>query len=227
MGASPETVAEGTPYARLMFGGNMVIMFLFLINGIFRGAGNASIAMRSLWIANICNIILCPILIIYGLGPIPAMGLLGAAIATNIGRGIGVIYQVYHLVKGKGIIRIKREHLMPDFTIIRGLLNVAWSGTAQFLITSASWIILARIISESGDAAVAAYGVTIRLMMFFILPAYGMSNAAATLVGQNLGAGLPDRAEESVWKTARYNTIFMSVVTVIFIAFAATDRWLF
>ncbi|HTE26522.1 MATE family efflux transporter [Flavitalea sp.] len=220
MGASPQTVEEGTPYAKLMFGGNMVIMFLFLINGIFRGAGNASIAMRSLWIANICNIILCPILIIYGLGPIPAMGLIGAAIATNIGRGIGVVYQVYHLVKGKGIIRIKREHLMPDFTIIRGLLNVAWSGTAQFLITSASWIILARIISESGDAAVAAYGVTIRLMMFFILPAYGMSNAAATLVGQNLGAGLPDRAEESVWKTARYNTIFMSVVTVIFIAFA-------
>jgi putative MATE family efflux protein len=220
MGASPQTVEAGTPYARLMFGGNMVIMFLFLINGIFRGAGNASIAMRSLWIANICNIILCPILIIYGLGPIPAMGLIGAAIATNIGRGVGVIYQVYHLAKGKGIIRIQQKHLMPDFKIIRGLLNVAWSGTAQFLIASASWIILARIISESGDAAVAAYGVTIRLMMFFILPAYGMSNAAATLVGQNLGAGLPDRAEESVWKTARYNTIFMSVVTVFFLALA-------
>jgi putative MATE family efflux protein len=220
MGASPQTVEVGTPYARWMFGGNMVIMFLFLINGIFRGAGNASIAMRSLWIANICNIILCPILIIYGLGPVPAMGLIGAAVATNIGRGIGVIYQVYHLVKGKGIIRIRRQHLMPDLTIIRGLLNVAWSGTAQFLIASASWIVLARIISESGDAAVAAYGVAIRLMMFFILPAYGMSNAAATLVGQNLGAGLPDRAEESVWKTARYNTIFMSVVTVIFFALA-------
>ncbi|MHA4843075.1 MATE family efflux transporter [Flavitalea antarctica] len=220
MGASAQTVQVGTPYAQLMFGGNLVIMFLFLINGIFRGAGNASIAMRSLWIANICNIILCPMLIIYGLGPIPAMGLMGAAIATNIGRGVGVVYQVYHLVKGKGIIRIRREHLMPDFSIIRGLLNIAWSGTAQFLIASASWIILARIISESGDAAVAAYGVTIRLMMFFILPAYGMSNAAATLVGQNLGAGLPDRAEESVWKTARYNTIFMSAVTVIFLVLA-------
>ena len=221
MGASSKTIEAGTPYARLMLGGNIVIMFLFLINGIFRGAGNASIAMRSLWIANICNIILCPLLIIYGLGPIPALGLVGAAVATNIGRGVGVIYQVYHLIKGKGVIKIRWEHIRPDFRVIRGLLNIAWSGTAQFLIASASWIVLARIISESGDAAVAAYGVTIRLMMFFILPAYGMSNAAATLVGQNLGAGRPERAEESVWKTARYNTYFMAFVTVFFLVLAA------
>ncbi|RYY19835.1 MAG: MATE family efflux transporter [Chitinophagaceae bacterium] len=220
MGASEQTVSVGTPYARLMFGGSIVIIMLFLINGIFRGAGNASIAMRSLWIANICNIILCPLLIIYGLGPIPAMGLIGAAIATNIGRGIGVIYQLYYLVKGNGVIRIRREYLKPDWPVIRGLLNVAWSGTAQFLIVSASWIILARIIAESGDAAVAGYGVAIRLMMFFLLPAYGMSNAAATLVGQNLGAKQPERAEESVWKTAKYNTIFMGCITILFLLFA-------
>jgi putative MATE family efflux protein len=221
MGGSAATIEAGTPYARLMFGGSIVIIMLFLINGIFRGAGNASIAMRSLWIANICNIILCPILIIYGLGPIPAMGLFGAAVATNIGRGIGVVYQVYHLVKGNGVIRIRKEYLKPDIRVISGLLNVAWSGTVQFLVASASWIVLARIMSEFGDAAVAGYGVAIRLMMFFLLPAYGMSNAAATLVGQNLGAGQPERAEESVWKTAKYNTIFMGSITFIFLIFAA------
>jgi putative MATE family efflux protein len=220
MGGSPETIELGTPYTRIMFGGSMVIMLLFLINGIFRGAGDASIAMRSLWIANICNIILCPILIIYGLGPIPAMGLTGAAIATTIGRGIGVCYQLYYLVKPKSSIRLLREHLVPDWKIIKSILNVAWAGTAQFLIGSASWIVLARIISEFGAAAVAGYGVAIRLMMFFLLPAFGMSNAAATLVGQNLGAGQPERAEESVWKTAKYNTIFMAVVTLLFIFFA-------
>ncbi len=220
MGASAATIAEGTSYTQLMLGGSVVIMLLFLINGIFRGAGNASIAMRSLWIANICNIILCPILIIYGLGPIPAMGLLGAAVATNIGRGIGVLYQLYHLVKGNGLIQIRKRHLVPDLTIIRSLLNIAWAGTAQFLIASASWIVLARIIAEFGDAAVAGYGVAIRLMLFFLLPAYGMSNAAATLVGQNLGAAQPDRAEASVWKTAKYNTIFMFFVTLFFLVLA-------
>jgi putative MATE family efflux protein len=220
MGGSPETIEAGTPYTRIMFGGSIVIMSLFLINGIFRGAGNAAIAMRSLWIANICNIILCPVLIIYGLGPIPAMGLTGAAIATNIGRGIGVIYQISHLVRGNGVIKIRSSHIKPDFKVIGGLMNIAWAATAQFLIVSASWIVLARIMSGFGDAAVAGYGVAIRLMMFFLLPAYGMSNAAATLVGQNLGAMKPARAEESVWKTARYNAIFMGIVTILFLLFA-------
>ncbi|MET0243656.1 MAG: MATE family efflux transporter [Flavitalea sp.] len=220
MGASAKTIETGKSYTQWMFGGSIVIILLFLINGIFRGAGNAAIAMRSLWLANICNIILCPILIIYGAGPVPALGLTGAAIATNIGRGIGVIYQVYHLFRGKGVIRINLEFLRPDFRIIRNLLNIAWSGTAQFLITSASWIVLARIVSEFGDTAVAGYGIAIRLMLFFLLPAYGMSNAAATMVGQNLGAGLPERAEQAVWKTAKYNTIFMGSVTLIFVVFA-------
>ena len=149
------------------------------------------------------------------------MGLFGAAVATNIGRGLGVVYQIYHLVKGNGVIRIRKEYLKPELKIISNLLNVAWSGTVQFLIASASWIVLARIMSEFGDAAVAGYGVAIRLMMFFLLPAYGMSNAAATLVGQNLGAGQPERAEESVWKTAKYNAIFMGAITFLFLIFAA------
>ncbi len=220
MGGSEQTIKEGTPYTRLMFGSSIVIILLFLINGIFRGAGNASIAMRSLWLANLCNIILCPVLIIYGLGPIPAMGLLGAAVATSIGRGIGVAYQLYHLVNGKGVITIRKAHLMPDPKIIRSILNISWGATAQFLIASASWIVLARIIAEYGDAAVAGYGLAIRLMMFFLLPAYGMSNAAATLVGQNLGAGLPDRAAASVWRTAGYNAIFTGIITILFLFFA-------
>lgn len=220
MGGSPETVRIGTSYCRIMFGGSIVIMFLFLINGIFRGAGNASLAMRSLLIANICNIILCPILVVYGLGPIPALGITGAAIATTIGRGIGLLYQLSHLFSGKGAIKIKKEYLLPDWPVIKALFNIAWTGTLQFLIGSASWIVLTRIISEFGDTAVAGYGVAMRLMIFFLLPAWGMSNAAAALVGQNLGANQPERAEQSVWKTAKYNTIFMIVVTLIFLFFS-------
>ncbi|WP_205513477.1 MATE family efflux transporter [Longitalea arenae] len=219
MGASPETVRIGTNYTRIIYGGSVVIMMLFLINGIFRGAGDASIAMRSLWIANICNIILCPVLI-YGAGPIPAFGITGAALATTIGRGIGVLYQISHLFSGKRIIKIRLKDFVPDWPIIRSISNIAWTGTAQFLIASASWMVLARIMTEFGDPAVAGYGVAIRLIMFFLLPAWGMSNAAATLVGQNLGAQQPERAEQSVWRTARYNTIFMIFVTLIFLLFA-------
>ncbi|WP_207511158.1 MATE family efflux transporter [Longitalea luteola] len=219
MGASPETVRIGTNYTRIIYGGSVVIMLLFLINGIFRGAGDASIAMRSLWIANICNIILCPVLI-YGAGPVPAFGITGAAMATTIGRGIGVLYQIYHLFSGKRIIKIRLKDFMPDWPIIRSISNIAWTGTAQFLIASASWMVLARIMTEFGDPAVAGYGVAIRLIMFFLLPAWGMSNAAATLVGQNLGAQQPERAEQSVWSTARYNTIFMIFVTLVFLLFA-------
>ncbi len=217
MGASAETIQIGTTYTRIIFGGNIVIMFLFLINGIFRGAGDASMAMRSLWIANICNIILCPILVLYGIGPIPAMGVTGAAVATTIGRGIGVLYQLYHLYNSKRIIKIRREHIAPDWTLIKSIFSIAWTGTLQFVIASASWMVLARILATYGSEAVAGHGVAIRLIMFFLLPAWGFSNAAAALVGQNLGAKQPERAEKCVWVTAKYNAIFMVMVTAIFL----------
>lgn len=217
---APESVlAIGVPYARIMLGGCIVIIMLFLINGIFRGAGDAGIAMRSLWLANICNIILCPVLI-FGLGPIPAFGLTGAAIATTTGRGIGVVYQVYHLIKGKGLLTIKLSHCAPQIKILKSLINVASTATFQFLIATASWLFLARIIAGFGSNAIAGYTIALRLITFFILPAWGLSNAAATLVGQNLGAKEPGRAEKSVWITAKYNMIFMAIVTVIFFFFA-------
>jgi len=210
MGASTETVEKGASYTRILFGGSVVIMLLYLINGIFRGAGNASIAMWSLWIANGCNIILCPLLIHY-------FGIKGAAIATTTGRGIGVCYQLYHLFRGKGIVRIFRKYFVPDMELIRSVIKIAWTGTTQFLIGSASWIVMTRIIARFGDGAIAGYQVAIRIFLFFLLPAWGMSNAAATLVGQNLGAQRPDRAEQSVWTAAKYNSIFMVLVSLLFI----------
>jgi len=210
MGASPETVAIGTWYTRIFFGGSIVIMLLYLINGIFRGTGNASMAMWSLWVANGCNIILCPILIHY-------FGLKGAAIATTTGRGIGVLYQLYHLFRGKSLIRITWRSFKPDGEVLKSLIKVAWTGTVQFIIMSASWIVMIRIMARFGDAAIAGYQVAIRIFLFFLLPAWGMSNAAATLVGQNLGAQKPDRAEQSVWTAARYNGIFMLIVTLLFL----------
>ena len=167
-----------------MLTGNVVIMMLFLLNGIFRGAGNASIAMRSLWVANICNIILCPLLIHF-------FGLKGAAMATTTGRGIGVCYQLWHLLKGKGIIKIHMHHFLPDKEVLKNLLNVASTATLQFIIGSASWIAMARIMTGFGSNAVAGYTIAISWIVFFILPAFGLSNAAATLVGQNLGAKQP------------------------------------
>ncbi|MDO6433434.1 MATE family efflux transporter [Flavitalea sp. BT771] len=213
MGGSPETVANGAIYTRIMFGGSVVIMLLYLINGIFRGAGNASMAMWSLWLANGFNILLCPLLIHY-------FGLKGAAIATTVGRGIGVIYQLYHLFRGKGIIRISARSFKPDLPLLKAIAKVAWTGTTQFLIQSGSWIVLVWIVAHvaiSKDAAIAGYQVAIRIFIFFLLPAWGMSNAAATLVGQNLGAQRPDRAEQSVWTAARYNGIFMFIVTLLFL----------
>jgi putative MATE family efflux protein len=217
MGAEPEAIAMGTTYARIVIGGSMVIMLLFLINGIFRGAGDAMMAMKSLWLANICNIILCP-LFIRGLGPIPALGLPGAAIATTVGRGIGVIYQLYHLFNGKGMVKFVAAKLKPDWKLIRSLLDVAWPAAMQFLIGSGSWIVLAKLVAETGRSeASAGYLIGIRIVLFFILPAWGMSNAAATLVGQNLGAGQPERAEQSVLRTAKYNAIFMGTMSLIFL----------
>ncbi len=217
MGAQPETIKLGTAYTRVMMGGSIVIMLLFLINGIFRGAGDASMAMKSLWVATICNIILCPTLI-YGLGPIPAFGLTGAAMATTIGRGIGVSYQLYHMFKGRSTIRFKKQHLKIDWPIIRSLINIASPGTFQFIIGSCSWIFLAQLVATTGqDAASAGYQTALRIVIFFILPAWGMSNAAATLVGQNLGAKQPERAELSVKRTATYSAIFMGVVSLVFL----------
>jgi putative MATE family efflux protein len=216
MGATPSIIVTGTNYTRIMFAGCIVIILLFLINGIFRGAGDASIAMRSLWIANLCNIILCPLLI-YGIGPWRGFGLTGAAMATTIGRGIGVIFQLYHLFSGKRILKIKRIYFLPDWNIQKSLLNIAQTATLQFIIASASWIVLARIIAGFGSAAIAGYTIALRIIMFFLLPAWGMSNAAATLVGQNLGAKQPGRAEESVWKTAKYNAGFLVIVSLIFL----------
>ncbi|HTS44936.1 MAG TPA: MATE family efflux transporter [Puia sp.] len=218
MGAEEETIVMGTKYTHIMMGGSLVIMMLFLINGIFRGAGDASMAMKSLWLGNICNIILCPILI-NGFGPIPAFGLTGAAIATTSGRGIGVCYQLYHLFRGNGIIKIRARHLIPDWSIIKSMVTIGSPGTLQFIIGSCSWILLARLVAQTGhSAASAGYQTAIRVVMFFLLPAWGLSNAAATLVGQNLGAHQPQRAEQSVIATAKYNVLFMALVSVIFLA---------
>jgi putative MATE family efflux protein len=220
MGAEEEAIKTGIGYTRIMMGGSLVIMLLFLINGIFRGAGDAMMAMKSLWLANICNIILCPLLI-RGLGPIPAFGLQGAAMATTIGRGIGVCYQLYHLFNGKRLVSFTLQLLKPDWGLIRTIINIAWPGTLQFLIGSGSWIVLASLVVQTGHSeASAGYQIAIRIVLFFILPAWGMSNAAATLVGQNLGAGKPERAELSVLRTARYNAIFMGTMSLIFLIFA-------
>lgn len=217
MGGSEDVVDKGVPFVRIMMGSSTIIMLLFLINGIFRGAGNAAIAMKSLVIANICNCLLCP-LFINGLGPVPAFGLTGAAMATAIGRGIGVMYQLYHLFKGNGQLRILRDHWTPDMTIIRSVLKIAMPAIFQFVIASCSWIFLARLVAQTGgDHGSAGYQTALRLMMFFMLPAWGLSNAAATLVGQNLGARQLDRAEESVMKTMKYNVIFMIIVTLVFL----------
>ncbi|TDE31732.1 MATE family efflux transporter [Flavobacterium ranwuense] len=220
MGASVEAAEYGVNFTRIMMGGSLCIMLLFLINGIFRGAGNAAIAMKSLWLANICNIILCPILI-NGFGPIPAFGLMGAALATTIGRSIGVLYQLYHLFNGRGILKIIPSYFIPDLEQIKALVKIAAPGVLQFVIASCSWIFLAQLVATTGgDHGSAGYQTALRIMMFFILPAWGLSNAAATLVGQNLGAKQIERAEKSVFTTAKYNVIFMAIITVITLIFS-------
>ena len=217
MGASTETAGHGTRFVRIMMGGSLIIVLLFLINGIFRGAGNAAIAMRSLWIANMANIILCPIFI-RGLGPIPAFGLTGAAIATSIGRGLGVTYQIYNLFNGKNALKIRLSYFIPDWQQIKAIIKIAAPGILQFVIASCSWIFLAQLVATTGgDHGSAGYQTSLRLMMFFLLPAWGLSNAAATLVGQNLGAGHLDRAEQSVFQTIKYTVVFLGIVTVLFL----------
>lgn len=215
MGAKPEVIKEGSVFTRIMFAGSLGIFMLFLINGIFRGAGNAAIAMKSLWLASGLNIVLCP-LFIYGLG----WGLKGAALATTIGRLSGVAYQCYHLFKGKNNLKLKRIHFKTDGSVITSLIQIAWPATFQFIIASASWIFITRIVADLGGThASAGYQLAIRNVVFFILPAWGLSNAAAALVGQNLGAKLPDRAEKSVMLCTKYNVIFMLFVTLLFTVF--------
>ena len=221
MGAEPDLIAEGFGYTKILLGGNLTIMFLFLINAIFRGAGNASIAMWTLILSNGLNIILDPIFI-FGLGPIPAYGVEGAAIATTIGRGTAVVWQLIALFYGFGKIKIAVKDLVIRVAVMVNLIKVSLGGIGQFLIGTSSWVFLMRIMSEFGSEVLAGYTIAIRIMMFTLMPAWGMSNAAATLVGQNLGAKKPDRAEKSVWKTSKYAAYFMGFVSIIYLVFAST-----
>jgi len=219
MGASDEIVRTGGTFARVMIGGSGTVMLLFLINAVFRGAGDAAIAMRVLWFANIINIVLGPCLI-FGVGPFPELGVAGAAIGTTIGRGCGVLYQLYHLARPGGRVRVRRQHLGLDPSVMRGILRI--SGTAMFqnFVATASWMGLMRILTGFGSAAVAGNTIGIRVILFALLPSFGVSNAAATLVGQNLGAGKPDRAEAAAWKAAWYNTAFLGGIGLVFVLFA-------
>jgi putative MATE family efflux protein len=213
MGASEQVVAEGAGYTRIMFATNVVIMMLFVINGIFRGAGEAAKAMRVLWLANGINIVLDPIFI-FGLGPIPAMGVEGAAIATSIGRGVGVVYQFHLLFGDRSVVRLGARAWVVDWAMQLRIIRIAANGAFQYLIASASWVFLMRIIAGFGEAAVAGYTVAIRLILFTMLPAWGLANAAAAFVGQNLGAKEPERAEQGVWVALRLTVVYFGLLSV-------------
>ncbi|HPF71207.1 MAG TPA: MATE family efflux transporter [Candidatus Krumholzibacteria bacterium] len=216
MGGSPALVAAGQGYTRWMLAGNATIMAIFMLNAVLRGAGDAALAMRVLWLANGLNIVLDPCLI-FGLGPFPELGLTGAAVATTIGRAVGVGYQVLLLSRGAGTLRIGREHLRLDPPVMARLLRVSLGGIGQYLIATSSWVVLVRLVSTFGAAAVAGYTIAIRIILFVLMPSWGVANAAATLVGQNLGAGRPDRAAASVWRTGWYNAGILALVAVVFI----------
>ncbi len=219
MGASDEVVATGKGFTAMLLGGSASILYLFLLNAAFRGAGDAPVALRSLTLANAINIALDPCLI-FGLGPFPELGVTGAAVATTIGRGIGVIYLTYYLFGGKGRLRFGAHHLKPVPALMLRMIRISIGGIGQFLISTSSWIAIMRIVALYGSAPVAAYTIALRLIEFALLPAWGLGNAAATLVGQNLGAGKPERAERSVWRAAKYNAFFMASVGVIMIVLA-------
>ena len=226
MGGSPWVIEHGSSFTRVMLAGNASVVMLFMINAIFRGAGDAAIAMRTLWLANWINIVLGPCLI-FGLGPFPKLGIVGAAIATTIGRGTGALFALTKLVRAGGRFSIERRHLAIDPSIIARLIRLSASGTFQVFIGMASWIGLVRIISSFGSKAVAGYTFGIRVILFALLPSWGMANAAATMVGQALGAKDPERAERAVWKAGFYNMIFLGIIGLIFIFFAPQIIWFY
>ena len=219
MGASEAVVHTGSNFTRVMLAGNASVLLLFMLNAVFRGTGDAAIAMRVLWLGNAINIVLGPLLI-FGPGPFPALGVAGAAVATTIGRGTAVVYQLFLLSSGRGRIRLGRRHLTVDVRLMRTVLRLSGTGTFQVLISTASYVGLVRIVSLFGSAALAGYTIGFRIILFALLPAFGVSNAAATMVGQNLGAGRPDRAEQAVWTAARYNMLVLGSVGLFFLLFA-------
>ncbi|HEX2079908.1 MAG TPA: MATE family efflux transporter [Longimicrobium sp.] len=219
MGASPEVIRTGGGYTRVMLGGEAAIIILFVVNAIFRGAGDAAIAMRVLWMANLINIVLCPTLI-FGLGPFPALGVTGAAVATTIGRSTGAAFALWRLTRLDGRIPVGRRHLGLDFRVMGRILRLSGAATLQMIIGTASWIGMARILATFGSPVLAGYTVAMRVVVFALLPSAGLSNAAATMVGQGLGAGKPERAERAVWKACAYNLAFLGIVGLALVALA-------
>jgi putative MATE family efflux protein len=219
MGASNEVIATGGTFARVMLGGSWTAFMLFIINASFRGAGDAAVSMRVLWLSNAINIVLGPVLI-FGVGPFPRLGVTGAAIATTIGRGTGMLFALFLLVRGSGHLEVARRHIAIETATIGRMLRMSLNGTFQVLVGTLSWIALIRIMASFGSAAMAGYTIAIRVVLFSLLPAWGLSNAAATMVGQALGAAKPDRAERSVWAAMRYNVAFLGTMGLIMLVLA-------
>ncbi|MCP3140138.1 MATE family efflux transporter [Pyxidicoccus xibeiensis] len=219
MGGSPWVLEHGVRYTQVMLGGMGSVLLLFLINAIFRGAGDAAISMRVLWLANAINIVLAPLLI-FGVGPFPELGVMGAAVATTFGRSCGVVYQLYRLARGGGRLQVRREHLRLEPATMLAMMRMSGAGTAQALVGTTSWVVLARIVSTFGSTAVAGYTIAIRIVLFALLPSWGLSNAAATLVGQSLGARQPERGEHAVWTAGRINAAFLGSLGLLFVLFA-------
>jgi len=226
MGAEPGVIATGASYTRIIYGGSATIFLLFLLNAVFRGAGDAAIAMRSLWLANAINIILNPILI-FGLGPFPEMGVAGSAVGTTIGRGCGVLFQLWILFRGDGRVQVQWSQLKLVPEVMRRLIALSVGGTFQYLVPTGSWTALIRMAASFGTAPVAGYALSVRVIVFILLPSWGMSNAAATLVGQNLGAGKPDRAEKSAWLAGLYNMWFLGGIGIVLLFIAPQIMALF
>ena len=218
MGATEKMAEEGYLYPTVMFGSNLVVMLLFIINAVFRSSGDAAISMRVMWFANILNLVLDPLLI-FGIGPFPELGIMGAAVATSVGRGMAVLYQFYILFKGNHRIKLYFDSIKIKFDVMWQILKISGGGILQNLIATSSWIFLVRIIAVSGSEALAGYTIAIRIIIFMLLPAWGLSNAAATLVGQNLGAKKPERAEKAVWVTGFVNMGFMGIMGLMLFIF--------